>query len=237
MRGRNPVFSTQFGEADALGERNAACTPCVETLAAQTEPFSDDSATELVNQGAISVSMSRKHDTTVNAAFANSNTETLIEINNDPPSTADMGDLAKTVSERIRARMEERSVKPADLARSVGYTPQRLNNYIHEKTPRLPDVESLVKIAQALKTTPDALLDLNEVTPQDVNHLVEAVPPAVLRLLELEGLALERAEAIAHVVQKVLLVLAAFPSDGFDPNQSRQVAQTAWQLEQHSKLS
>lgn len=181
--------------------------------------------------------MSRKHVDTVHATFNEGNTETLIEINSDQSFAVDMGNLAKTVSDRIRARVKERNLSPADLARSVGYTPQRLNNYIHEKTPRLPDVESLVKIADALKTTPDWLLGLSGAAPQDAEYLVEAVPSAVLRLLELEGIAPDRASAIAHVVRKVLLVLAAFPDESSDPNQARLVAQAAWRLEQNSKPS
>jgi len=60
-------------------------------------------------------------------------------------------------SERLRRFREESNLSQKELAEMVGLTAQSYNNY--EKRGYSPTPELLVKLAVALKTTPNRLLD------------------------------------------------------------------------------
>jgi transcriptional regulator with XRE-family HTH domain len=146
----------------------------------------------------------------------------LIEINEDFPST---GEVHK-VGERIRARINVLGISQADAARRSGLSSQRFGNYAQGT--RTPDLDTLMRIARALGTTTDWLLGFSVGEPPDVAIVV-------CRLLELEGLPTERAVAIAETVQEALRVLASLPDEGDAQTRSRIAAQAAWQLRAGSK--
>lgn len=58
---------------------------------------------------------------------------------------------------RLRARAQELGLKGAEVARRAGLSPRRYSNYVSGR--REPDLRSLQRIGNALKTSVDALLD------------------------------------------------------------------------------
>lgn len=135
-------------------------------------------------------------------------------------------DVMIDMRDRLRLGVERTGVKQAEIARRVGITPQRLNNYINRGT--LPDVETLAKLAKALRVSTDWLLGFSGSVPAEVR-------PIVARLLELDGLEPIRATAIADAVQEAVKIVAALPDEGDAALRSRIAAQTVWQSRSESK--
>ena len=123
------------------------------------------------------------------------------------------------VAERIRRRIAEMSMTQVDLAKAAGLSPARFGNYVQGK--RNPDIFTLAKIARALGVSTDWLLGVSEVGSVEIK-------PVVLRLLELDGMPHERAEAIASTVQAALRILAGLPNEGDVHLRSQTAAQAAW---------
>lgn len=221
----------QLREGYPFGEGDASPPPLPKGLGGKPEFLAHNSLTDSIDKRAINMSMRGRHGPIINGALKSASDETFIALNGDHPFTEEMGaSLIKTLSRNIRHEMDVQGLKPIDLARKLDFSPQRLNNYIHETKPRAPDIISLVQIARALRTTPDRLLGLSEAAPLDVYNVI-------LRLLELEGLPRERADAIATVVRLALQVLASFPDEGDARTRALLAAQAAWQLTQPSKPS
>lgn len=59
-------------------------------------------------------------------------------------------------AENLRKRAEELSVSHAEIARRADLSERRYGNYVSGR--REPDLATLVRIAQVLETTPNALL-------------------------------------------------------------------------------
>lgn len=154
------------------------------------------------------------------------NRQSLIELHGSEDFTVRMIDVAK----RIRQRMTELGVSQAEVARACGWSPARLGNYVNENPAnnRTPDVESLGKLARALGTTSDWLLGLSEAGPIDVKAVLQ-------RILELDGLAKDRAEVIAQVAQESLRLLASLPDDGDARTRALVAAQAAWNVRPSAK--
>lgn len=139
-----------------------------------------------------------------------------MEVHDDSPPIGAMIDMR----ERLKTGIDQAGVKQAEVARRVGITPQRLNNYLNRGT--LPDVETLARLAKVLRVSTDWLLGLNDSGPVEIR-------PVVGRLLELDGLDSTRAAAIADAVQEALRIVAALPDEGDVALRSRVAAQTVWQ--------
>ena len=132
------------------------------------------------------------------------------------------------MNDRIRTRIDELRLTQREVAKASGISNQRLGNYVQGT--RKPDIETLPRIARALSVTTDWLLGVSEAGPVDIL-------PVVQRLLELDGLAAERAGAIAAAVQEALRILTALPDEGDTVMRSRLAAQAAWQAQGGSRLS
>ncbi len=223
------MIGTQPCERDPLHRWNATKPPCVKRLGGKPEVLTHLLLSDAVDQRAMSVFMSG-HDPLINTALTEDNSQSLIELNACEPFTVHMGDLAKIISGNLRKRMDALGLKPADLARKMGWSAQRINNYVHKEKPRAPDIAALVSLAKCLGTTPDRLLGISEAPPFEAYTVI-------LRLLELAGLPRERAEVIASVAQEALGVLAALPDEGDARTRALLAAQAAWQMTQISKPS
>jgi transcriptional regulator with XRE-family HTH domain len=140
-----------------------------------------------------------------------------MEIHDDPlPS-----ELMIDVSVRLRELVSNSPLTQAELARRVGITPQRLNNYLNRKG-NVPDVETLARIAKALGVSIDYIVGFSEQGPVDYS-------PIIVRFLELAGLAPEMSAAIAEGVIEAGRIAAALPDEGDPALRSRLAAQTVWQ--------
>lgn len=157
------------------------------------------------------------HEGGIHVALTEINTLSLIDLHSLAAFTLPM----KDVGHRIRQRIDEMGTTQAEVSRRTGLSTARLNNYV--KGLRPPDVESLVKIAKALRTSTDHLLGLSESSPLDA----EAV---ILRLLELDGMPPERSQVIAQVAAEALRLLSALPDEGDARTRALLAAQAAWQV-------
>lgn len=122
------------------------------------------------------------------------------------------------VGARIRAAYEALGISQAEAARRVGMSPQRFGNYCTGKRP--PDIQSIIRIAQVLQTTPDALLGVSGQTDAELQDILG-------RMLELEGIDPARAYTIAEAVTATQRVLKALPEDQ-SAQRSRMAAQAVW---------
>ncbi len=66
-------------------------------------------------------------------------------------------------ADRLRARIEALSLPHAEVARRTGLDPRRFGHYATGL--REPDFQTLIRIAKALATTPDALLGVADDEP------------------------------------------------------------------------
>lgn len=142
----------------------------------------------------------------------------------DPRRVILLGRMKNRLAERLRAivlKNDAQGVNQAELARKCGLTPARFNNYVTDT--RKPDLDTLMRMAKALETTPDYLLGFSESASHDVANVL-------IPLLELAGMESTRAEAVAETAQEALRALAASQDDGDAAARSRMAAQLAWQL-------
>lgn len=176
-----------------------------------------------VNQAAIGMCLSG-HNAAIHAVLIVGKRRSLIDQHGGELLSADMGKLAK----RIRQRYEELGLTQTEAAKASGCSPARFGNYV--KDTRKPDLETLVRIARALRTTTDWLLGFNESAPVDAQAVI-------LRLLELEGMQRDRAEVIAAAAGEALRLLSALPDEGSARTRALLAAQAAWQMRPSSKPS
>jgi len=81
-------------------------------------------------------------------------------------------------ADNLRKRAEELGISNAEAARRAGLDERRYGNYITSRTE--PDLATLVRIAEALKTTPDKLLGVgNQKTPRKGEMLSDRIASAV----------------------------------------------------------
>lgn len=103
----------------------------------------------------------------------------------------------KLFGERLRKQAHHLGISSAEAARRAGLAERRFNNYCNDE--REPDLATLVRIAQALETTPDHLLGISE-PPARGHHetLLDRISSAAraLPLSELEIVAIQ-VEALA----------------------------------------
>ena len=128
--------------------------------------------------------------------------------------------MKNRVGERLRAIMAERELTQTAAADLCGLSVARFHNYVSGY--RMPDLDTLMRIAKAFGTTTDYLLGFS-FEPPDLAEVVR-------RLLELEGMDAIRADVVAATVQEALALLLALPDEGDARTRSRIAAQAAWQL-------
>jgi transcriptional regulator with XRE-family HTH domain len=104
--------------------------------------------------------------------------------------------------------------------------PQRLNAYLKG---RIPDVETLVGIAEALNSTVGSLLGLDQVSSASD----EGMRGILRHLLSLEGIEPDKADTIASASLAAQRLLRAFPDDEPLPTRAKYAARAAW-LQQQS---
>lgn len=74
--------------------------------------------------------------------------------------------------DRLQERARELGMSQADVARHAGLNERRFNHYACGR--RQPDLSTLVRIAEALKTTPNWLLGVEPFGSGDQRQLIEA---------------------------------------------------------------
>lgn len=98
---------------------------------------------------------------------------------------------------------------------------QKLNNYVKG---RIPDVETLLKMADALKVSVVDLLGM-----QDANSAPDEGWKDILQhLLELEGIPSDKADTIASVSLAAQRLFRAFPEEEPVETRARYAARAAW---------
>jgi len=140
----------------------------------------------------------------------------MIAINRPSLSMINMSSFG----ERIRERLDILSIDQAELARATDLSPQRLNNYVQGRRP--PDVDSLVRIAKALRVSTDSLLGLSDVPSVDIEALFQ-------RVLEYDGMSEARAAVIAKTASQAVQLLYSFPDEGDARSRAHFAAHAAWQ--------
>lgn len=221
------MIRAKLRKGDPRDLRDAAHSPHMEALRGQVESSGDIFDSDRVDQGAINVFMSG-HAPFIHAALIAGKHGSLLEIHGNESLTVNMGNLAV----RIRQRYEELGLTQAEAAKASGCSTARFGNYVTqvEANRRKPDLDTLARIARALRTTTDWLLGLSEVVPVDAQAVI-------LRLLELEGMPRERAEVIATAAEEALRLLSALPDEGDARTRALLAAQAAWQMKPSAKPS
>ena len=220
---RDTSLRAQFGERDTHRQRDAPIAPVVQPLMGEAEMASDQGAADLVDQRAVGEGL-LKHVSVINAALIFGKPLSLIELHETWFLTVGMANLGRNIQERL----DEMGIAQTDLAKATGLSTQRLNNYIRGSRP--PDVDSLAKIAKALRVSTDYLLGLSDAGPTDMRAVV-------LRLLELDGMAVARAETIADAAARAVQLLSSLPGEGEARTRALLAAQAAWQTRLQSKPS
>lgn len=215
MRNLNATDQRELRHGEAGRFRNAPDAPHVNALRRQPKMDREIFRAKRVDKRAIRVPMS-SHAQDIHATLIGGKHELPLEKHGRAALIA----LMRGLSERIRERIAELDLKQTEAARLSGVSAARFGNYAQGK--RTPDLETIVRIAKALRTSTDWLLGLNSAGPIELT-------PVVVRLLELEGLPSDRAHGIAAAVQEALRILTALPDEGDATMRSRLAAQAAWQ--------
>lgn len=103
---------------------------------------------------------------------------------------------------------------------------QRLNQYLKG---RIPEVETLLAMADALKAPVADLLGLNGAN----SSVDEGLKGILQHLLALEGIAPDKADTIANALLGAQRLLRAFPDEEPLPTRTKFAAQAAWLQHQH----
>jgi transcriptional regulator with XRE-family HTH domain len=132
------------------------------------------------------------------------------------------------IAQRIRQRIDELGTTQKELAQATGFSTARLGNYVSlsAKHNRTPDVQSLARLAKALRTSTDWLLGISAEAPIDAASVIQ-------RLLELDGMPAARADVIAQAAVRALQLLSALPGDGDAQTRAHLAAQAAWTIRSH----
>ena len=93
--------------------------------------------------------------------------------------------------ERLRSRAAELGLTQAEVARASGLNERRYNHYARGR--RQPDLATLVRIAETLKTTPNWLLGVEPVTVDDERSAIQASIAATCQSLDADRLGLAHA--------------------------------------------
>ena len=217
------MFSAQPREGDTGGDGDAALAPHVQTLRGQTEPLDHHAGADCVDQRTVGMLLVSHAAHTTRTVY-DVQPAKLIAINAGRFFTVGM----EKVAARMRQRISELGITQADAARASGCSTARFGNYMSGT--RKPDLDTIVRIAKALKTSTDWLLGVSETVPVDTGAVFR-------RLLELDGMPENRACVIAEAAQEALRLLSALPDEGDARTRSLVAAQAAWQMRPSAKPS
>jgi transcriptional regulator with XRE-family HTH domain len=212
---RLAVEGCKLRDCGTIAMRNAALAPHVKALMAQRELAADHSRPEGVDDVVVGVP-TLKHAALYQRLVDIATALSLLAQKDGSDQKACM-QFGEKLESAIRASEFK---NPNRLAVALGWSPQRLSNYI--KKDRIPDRPSLRAIAEKLKTTPEALI-----SEGDENALRDIL----LRLFELEGIPEDRADTLASAFLVAKRLLSTFPDEGELQTRARLAAHSAWQTQ------
>lgn len=126
--------------------------------------------------------------------------------------------MTNQLSQQLQALLKERGISQTNAAELCDLSLARFHNYVSGT--RIPDLDTLIRMADRFNVTTDYLLGANAELPN--------LGEVVLRLLELEGIENKRATVIAEAAQEALKLLLSLPNEGDARTRSRIAAQAAW---------
>lgn len=132
------------------------------------------------------------------------------------------------IAARIRQRIHELGTNQTDVAQALGWTQQRFGNYYHGR--RMPDLPSIVRIAQQLDTSVDWLLGSNGTHSSVSNDVLR-------ELLAAAGLTPEKSQIIVDALAEAMRLLAVVPGEADDPLRSRMAVHAAWHSQSTTRPS
>lgn len=190
---------------------NAPLPPCVQTLRREPELFPDEVRADGIDQG-VMVGNFREHAPEYQRSVYISRGQSFIgqlawllhklRVANDP-------EFGRRLKRLIKESPDFRSARAFaidGLGWPIDGAAQRLQHYLNG---RIPDVETLVQISDALKVTVADLLGISgsSYVPD------EALKGILQHLLELEGIAPDKADTIASASLAAQRLLQVFPDD------------------------
>jgi len=116
------------------------------------------------------------------------------------------------IYKRIRARREELGISQEELAKRMGYKSRSSINKIEKGENDIPQ-SKIVAFAQALRTTPEALMgweqspasdDLPDLTPKDEREIMHLMDDMKEKLMREEGLMFDGQPASPESIQSIL---------------------------------
>lgn len=118
------------------------------------------------------------------------------------------------IYKRIRARREELGISQEELAKRLGYKSRSSINKIEKGENDIPQ-SKIVAFAQALRTTPEALMgweqspapasgDLPDLTPKDEREIMHMMDNMKEKLMREEGLMFDGQPASPESIQSIL---------------------------------
>ena len=118
------------------------------------------------------------------------------------------------IYKRIRARREELGISQEELAKRMGYKSRSSINKIEKGENDIPQ-SKIVAFAQALQTTPEALMgweqspapasdDLPDLTPKDEREIMHLMDDMKEKLMQEEGLMFDGQPATPESIQSIL---------------------------------
>ena len=118
------------------------------------------------------------------------------------------------IYKRIRARREELGISQEELAKRMGYKSRSSINKIEKGENDIPQ-SKIVAFAQALRTTPEALMgweqspapalgDLPDLTPKDEREITRMMDDMKEKLMQEEGLMFDGHPASPESIQSIL---------------------------------
>lgn len=215
----------------AMRVRHAPLPPCIQPLWAQPEVSAQDIEADVLQDRVMSVGLG--HGPWYQRSVYTSRGHTFIGV-----AAALMHKLrvAKDpeFGERLRHLIPLAGFKnPRRFAiDGMGWPPeagpQRLNEYLKG---RIPEVETLVQMAERLNTSVADMLGLH--SPNSVPD--EGLKGILRHLLELEGIHPDKADTIASALLGAQRLLSAFPDEEPLPTRAKYAARAAW-LQQRPPL-
>lgn len=205
---------------------DAPLAPCVQALRGQSELLSNEVGTDGIDQRVMSGGF-REHDPKYQHSVYIARGQSFIgqlawvlhklRVANDP-------EFGRRLKRLIKESPDFRSARAFaldGLGWPIDGAAQRLQNYLNG---RIPDVETLVQISDALGVTVADLLGISG--PSYVPD--EALKGILQHLLELEGIAPDKADTIASASLAAQRLLQVFPDEEPLTTRTKFAARAAW---------
>lgn len=224
----------QLRKCGAVGARHPAYSPGVEALGRQPECAPDEVCPDEVDQ--VIVGMFRAgHTSEYQRSVYISRGQTFIGLAATLLQKLDVAQDPE-FGERLRRLIPLAGYKnPRRFAiDGMGWPdtagPQRLNQYLKG---RIPDVETLVSMADPLRVSVADLLGLHDAT----GAADEGLKGILQHLLVLEGIEADKADTIASALLGAQRLLRAFPDEEPLPTRTKFAARAAWLQQQPQSLN